>query len=221
MRTGRPRGFDRDAALDAAITVFWEHGYDATSISMLVKALGIGGPSIYAAFGGKEALFTEALGAYLRTYAAFTRDALAEEAGAREAVRRLLYEACAAYTRPDRPHGCLLISATTNCSPQSAHVAAHLRDLRAAGRRALEDKLRAGIRAGELPAGSDARALATFYAAVLQGMSAQARDGATNSDLEQIASAALRSTWPDADRGSRPRPVSSRNRRSISGDPGL
>jgi len=119
------------AALERAIAVFWEHGYDATSISLLTAALGVGAPSLYAAFGDKRTLFTEALDRYMRTYAAFTSRALAEEPRARDAVARLLREAAAAYTRPDRPHGCLLISAATNCSPQSADVAARLRDLRA------------------------------------------------------------------------------------------
>jgi AcrR family transcriptional regulator len=194
---GRPRSFDRDRALDAALSVFWEHGYDMTSISLLTGALGIGAPSLYAAFGDKETLFTEALELYLRTYAAFTLHALAEEPRARDAVERLLRDAAAAYTRPDRPHGCLLLSATTNCSPQSADMAARLRALRATSARALEDKIASGVRAGELPARTDPRALASFYGATLQGMSAHARDGATQSDLEQIADAALRA-WPAA-----------------------
>lgn len=195
MKTGRPRSFDRDTVLESAVTVFWEHGYDTTSISMLTEALGIGAASLYAAFGGKRALFIEALARYMGTYATFAQNALAEEASARDAVQRLLHDAAAAYTRPDRPHGCLLISATTNCSPQSEDIAAHLCDLRAASLRALEDKITVALRAGELPARTDARALATFYAAVLQGMSAQARDGATKSDLEQIGETALRA-WP-------------------------
>ena len=183
--------------------MFWEHGYDATSISLLTGALGIGAPSLYAAFGDKETLFGEALELYLRTYAAFTQRALAEEPHARDAVARLLRDAAAAYTRPDRPHGCLLISATTNCSPQSADVAARLRALRATSARALEDKIAAAVRAGELPALTDPRALSSFYGAILQGMSAQARDGATQSDLEQIADAALRA-WPAAPSRRRP-----------------
>lgn len=197
MRTGRPRSFDRDAALDAAVAVFWEHGYDLTSISMLTKALGIGGPSIYAAFGDKESLFLEALDKYLDTYAAFLRTALAEEAGAHNAARRLLREAAASYTRSDRPRGCLLASATINAAPQSAHIATRLRELRAAGLQALEDKFAGAVRSGELPADTDAHAAAVFFAAVLQGMSAQARDGATKTDLEQVAEAALRA-WPFA-----------------------
>jgi AcrR family transcriptional regulator len=190
-------GFDRDEALERAITTFWEHGYDATSIAQLTNALGIGAPSLYAAFGDKRTLFLEALNRYLHTYAAFTERALTEEDRVRDAVERLLREAAAAYTRPDRPPGCLLITATTNYSPQSADVAAHLRELRTAGVRALEDRIAGAARAGELPAGTDAHALATFYAAVLQGMSAQARDGATRTDLEQIARTALQA-WPSA-----------------------
>ena len=177
--------------------MFWEHGYDATSIALLTEALGIGAPSLYAAFGDKRTLFIEAVDRYMRTYGAFTQRALADEPNARDAVERLLRDAAAAYTRPDRPHGCLLISAATNCSPQSADIGAHLRELRAAGARALEDKFAAAARAGELPARTDARALATFYGAVLQGMSAQARDGAAQTALEHIAVAALRA-WPSA-----------------------
>ena len=197
MRTGRPRSFDRDEALERAIAVFWEHGYDVTSIALLTKALGIGPPSLYAAFGDKRALFLEALDRYLRTYGAFTERALAEEPNARDAVERLLRQAATAYTRPDRPRGCLLITAATNCSPQSADIAARLRELRAAGTQALEDKIAAAVRTGELPARTDAHALATFYAAILQGMSAQARDGAARTDLEQVARSALQA-WPPA-----------------------
>jgi AcrR family transcriptional regulator len=191
MRTGRPRSFDRDQALEDAIAVFWEHGYDATSIALLTSAIGIGAASLYAAFGDKQALFYEALDRYLRTYAAFTARALAEEPDARDAVERLLREAAAAYTRPDRPPGCLLITAATNCSPQSADIAARLRELRAQGTHALEDKIAAAARTADI----DPRALAIFYSAVLQGMSAQARDGAARTDLEQIAEAALLA-WP-------------------------
>ncbi|NUS12141.1 MAG: TetR/AcrR family transcriptional regulator [Streptomyces sp.] len=190
MRTGRPRSFDRDEALERAVTVFWRHGYDATSVALLTGALGIGAPSLYAAFGDKKALFLEALDRYLATHGAFTARALAEEPDARAAVGRLLHEACAAYTRPDRPPGCLLITAATNCSPQSEDVAGHLRGIRLRGRAALEARLAADGVPG-------AAALAAFYAAVLQGMSAQARDGATTADLRRIADTALLA-WPGA-----------------------
>ena len=175
--------------------MFWQHGYEATSIALLTNALGIGAPSIYAAFGDKRALFLEALDRYIHTYAAFTERALADEANARDAVERLLRDAAVAYTRPGHPPGCLLITAATNCGPQSADIQAQLRNLRKAGTDALARKITAALRAGELPRGTKARALAVFYSATLQGMSAQARDGASRADLQQIAAAALRA-WP-------------------------
>src|ERR1041384_7598353 len=141
MRTGRPRSFDRDEALETAIAVFWEHGYETTSIAQLKTALGIGGPSLYAAFSDKRTLFLEALDRYLHTYGDFTQRALAEEPRARDAVARLLHDAAKAYTRPDHPPGCLVNAAITNYSPQSADIAAHLRDLRTAGEVALQAKL--------------------------------------------------------------------------------
>jgi AcrR family transcriptional regulator len=195
MPRGRTRSFDRDEALERAMHVFWEHGYDATSISLLTEAMNIGAPSMYAAFGDKRTLFDEALDGYLRTYGAFTVRALAEEQRARDAIARLLREAAAAYTGPGHPPGCLLISAATNCTPQSANVKARLRDLRAQGDRALEQKIAAAAHAGELPVDTDVHALATFYAATMQGMSARARDGASRAELEAIATLALRA-WP-------------------------
>ncbi|WP_426513021.1 TetR/AcrR family transcriptional regulator [Dactylosporangium sp. McL0621] len=195
MAMGRPRSFDRDEALERAMTVFWEHGYDATSVAQLTAALGIGAPSLYAAFGDKRSLFLDALDRYLHTHAAFTQRVLVEEPHARDAVERLLHEAAAAYTRPDRPRGCLLITAATNCSPQSADIAAHLRDQRAVGAHALEAKIADTVRAGELPPDTNPRDLASFYGAVLQGMSARARDGASPDDLHRIADHALRA-WP-------------------------
>lgn len=195
MRTGRPRSFDRDEAVEAAVTVFWRHGYDATSISMLTEALGISTPSLYAAFTDKQTLFLEVLDRYLNSYGAFSRAVLQEEPNARDAVDRLLREAAIAYTRANHPRGCLLITATTNCAPQSADVAERLRKIRAAGVRELRAKLAAAVQAGELPDDTDTRALARFYSAVIQGMSAQARDGATRSDLKHIAANAMHA-WP-------------------------
>jgi hypothetical protein len=121
---------------------------------------------------------------------------VAEELNARGAIERLLREAANAYTGPDHPPGCLVISAAANCSPQSADIAALLVDIRARGTDALEAKIAADTRTGDLPAGTDARALATFYAVVVKGMSAQARDGASRAELEKVAVAALRA-WPN------------------------
>lgn len=192
---GRPRSFDDDTALESAISVFWEHGYEGTSIAMLTEAMGIAAPSLYNAFNDKKGLFLQALDRYLSTYAAFTTTALSGDRPAYDAVAQLLGDAAVAYTRPDQPPGCLLISAATNCTPTSAGIAEHLRAVRTEGREALAARLRTARDEGDLPADADPDALATFYAATLQGMSGQARDGATRDDLRKIATAALRA-WP-------------------------
>jgi hypothetical protein len=96
-----------------------------------------------------------------------------------------------------------LISAATNCTPQSDDIKAQLRDLRRTGATALEQKINTAVSAGELPADTDARALAAFYSAVIQGMSAKARDGATRDDLDDIAAVALRA-WPRIQRTAAP-----------------
>lgn len=100
---GRPRSFDRDAALDKAMLAFWENGYEATSIADLTRALGIGAPSLYAAFGDKRKLFDEVVVVYGGRYADFAGVALAEEPTARAAIGRILREAAEIYTDPAHP----------------------------------------------------------------------------------------------------------------------
>lgn len=192
---GRPRSFDRQAALEQAALTFWEHGYEATSISDLTAALGIGAPSLYAAFGDKRQLFQEAVASYQQTHGSFTAKALEEEPTAREAITRMLHEAAAEYTSPDHPRGCLVISAAQNCSAASADVEESLRAIRNTNVAALESRIQSDIDTGALPPTANARTLALFTAATIQGMSQQSRDGATQADLTAIATAALKA-WP-------------------------
>ncbi|MFF8310349.1 TetR/AcrR family transcriptional regulator [Streptomyces lydicus] len=194
---GRPRSFDRETALEQAIRSFWEQGYEATSISDLTRAMGIGAPSLYAAFGDKRALFDEVVAEYRRLYGGFISRAVAEEPTARRGVERALREAAAEYTEPGRPRGCLVISAALNTSPGSAEVAASLREMRRSNLREIASAVRADVAAGELPAGTDADALAGYVGAVIQGMSQQARDGAERTALEAVAELAMRA-WPEA-----------------------
>jgi TetR/AcrR family transcriptional regulator, copper-responsive repressor len=174
---------------------FWEHGFEATSIAELTGAMGIGAPSLYAAFGDKKALFREVVEVYGRTHGAFAMRALAEEPTVRQGVARMLREAATEYTDPAHPRGCLVISAAINCSPDSADIEDLLRRQRKANTRAIERRIRADIDAGALPPETDARTLAILTAATLQGMSQQARDGATRAQLEAVAHAAMRA-WP-------------------------
>lgn len=190
---GRPRSFDRDAALDKAMLVFWENGYEATSIADLTRTLGIGAPSLYAAFGDKRKLFDEVVVVYGGRYADFAAVALAEEPTARAAIGRVLREAAEIYTDPAHPPGCMVISAAVNTTSQE--VADALRERRNANLELFESRIRADIATGELPAGTDARALARYAGAVLQGMSQQSRDGAGREELEAVAELAL-GAWP-------------------------
>jgi TetR/AcrR family transcriptional regulator, copper-responsive repressor len=192
MTRGRPRSFDRDDVLKRAMLLFWKHGYDATSVSLLTDAMGIGAPSLYAAFGDKRALFKEALDRYMASHGSFMR-ALPEEADPRAAIERLLLEAAAMFTSGDHPAGCMVITAATNCGPESAGVEKRLRTIRAGTVRAFEEKIAKGPRG--LPPRTSAHALALFFSATLQGMSAQARDGASREELEAIARTAL-CAWP-------------------------
>lgn len=205
MPKGRPRSFDRDEALKQATMVFWKHGYDATSVAHLTEAMGIGAPSMYAAFGDKRALFEEALVHYMKTYGAFMGRLFEERSdqhSLRAAITQLLRDAAAMFTSADHPPGCMLISAATNCAPESAVIAKRLRELRTRTVQALERRISAAIAHGELPADVNARTLALYISTVLQGLSAQARDGATRSELEGIVERAMRA-WPRAPRAGR------------------
>lgn len=190
---GRPRSFDRTTALERAILAFWEHGYEATSVSDLTRVMGIGAPSLYAAFGDKRALFAEVVEEYGTRYGSFGGRALAEEPTARAAVARLLREAAAEYTAPGRPRGCLVVHAATNCT--TPEVEESLRERRNGSIAAFESRIREGIAAGELPADLDAAALARYTGALIQGMSQQARDGASREELEALAEIAM-TIWP-------------------------
>lgn len=190
---GRPRSFDRARALDQATLTFWEHGYEATSVAGLTRAMGIGAPSLYAAFGDKKALFDEVVGAYGQTYGAFIGRAFAEESGARATIGRILREAATEFTRPGRPRGCLVLSAAVNCTSREVEEA--LREVRNGNLAEFERLIAADVETGALPAETDTRALARFSAAAFQGMSQQARDGAPEEELAAVAELAMRG-WP-------------------------
>ncbi|MCX5385588.1 TetR/AcrR family transcriptional regulator [Streptomyces sp. NBC_00083] len=191
---GRPRSFDRDTALEQATMEFWRRGYEVTSVADLTRVMGIGAPSLYAAFGDKQTLFEEVVRGYQATHGAFATRALTEEPTAREAVARLLREAAAEFTDPAHPYGCLVIGAAANCTTEA--VSAALRDQRTAGLDAIESRIAADTAAHRLPGSTDAAALARFVATVFQGMSQQARDGATRVDLEAVAETAM-AVWPE------------------------
>ena len=194
---GRPLSFDREVALEQAMHVFWERGYEAASISDLTAAMGITPPSLYAAFGDKEKLFLEAIERYALGPGSGGPRALAEEPTARGAIQRWLHEAADELTRPCHPKGCMVVMATTNCSVAAERVQTALAKRRAAAIANVKARIQHGIDSGELPPGTDAKTLSNFYSTIYQGMSMQAKDGATRTSLLATVDAAMRA-WPAA-----------------------
>jgi AcrR family transcriptional regulator len=192
---GRPLSFDRDAALETAMRVFWERGYEAASISDLTSAMGITPPSLYTAFGDKEQLFLEAIERYALGYGSAGARALNEEPSARGAIERWLTEAANELTQPCHPKGCMVVMATTNCSAAAERVQDALLLRRTQAIASVGRRIQGGIDSGELPADTDAGDLANFYATIYQGMSMQAKDGATHESLMATVRTAMRS-WP-------------------------
>jgi AcrR family transcriptional regulator len=174
--------------------VFWEHGYEGTSLSHLTEAMGISAPSLYAAFGSKEQLFCEAVELYEATEGKRTSAAF-DAPTARQTVETMLRTNAAAYTDPATPSGCMIVLAATAGTTGSKGVRDFLASQRRASELALRRRLRRAVGDGELAPGTDVTALAAFYTTVLQGLSIQARDGAPRRDLEAIVDRAL-SAWP-------------------------
>ncbi|MBE1546952.1 AcrR family transcriptional regulator [Mycobacterium sp. OAS707] len=191
---GRPRSFDRAHALRQAMEVFWKHGYEGASISDLTSAMGINSPSLYAAFGCKEALFREAVAYYNETEGVDAVKALRELPTAKEAIGGFLHQSAIFYTTPDKPSGCMIVLTATTYTEQSKAVHAHLAEWRIATEHDFRERIERGIAEGDVPAGADAATIAAFYSAVNQGMAIQARDGADRSKLSAVAESAI-SAW--------------------------
>ncbi|SKA16955.1 transcriptional regulator, TetR family [Enhydrobacter aerosaccus] len=177
---GRPRGFDRDKAVDIAMRLFWRHGYEGVSIAELTKAIGIAAPSLYAAFGSKEELFAAALARYEQDSAAFDLSKLRGAKSLSQAVRLLLEASIDAVTSPKRERGCMISSGLIACHPDHQALADDLGRRRDAMRKAIGAALRPWVDEKE------AQRIARHLAAVMQGISIQARDGASSVELREI-----------------------------------
>jgi AcrR family transcriptional regulator len=192
---GRPREFDRDAALEAAMLLFWRKGFATTSMNDLCGIMGVGSPSLYAAFGSKEALYLEAIEHYVRTKGLLVWDKLAEGATARAGIENLLIAATNRLPKSRAaPAGCMAVLAAVGDEWPTA-IARVVKKVRLEMLDMLRSRLEAAANKGELPASTDIDGLSRFYLSVYQGMAIQARDGATQAELRAVAAAAM-AAWP-------------------------
>ncbi|MFF8680074.1 TetR/AcrR family transcriptional regulator [Streptomyces sp. NPDC015237] len=193
---GRPRGFDADEALERAMRVFWEHGYEGASLTDLTDAMGITRTSMYAAFGNKEDLFRRSLERYEEGPAAYLARAL-KEPTAREVATAFLNGSVRTTTSPGCPNGCLGVQGSLAAGESGRAARDLLADWRNGGVDQLQDRFRRAVDEGDLPPGTDPALLARYLMTVANGIAVQAAGGATRDDLRQVADIALRG-WPPA-----------------------
>lgn len=192
---GRPREFDREQALEAAMRVFWQHGYEGASLTELTEAMGISRPSLYAAFGDKAELFRETLACYSSGPGNYMAEALAQPT-ARAVVEALLRGNLCMNSDSSNPKGCLLIQAAFTGSEDCACARKELDKLREDGMAHLRERFERAKAEGDLPPATSPAALAQYVYCLLSGMSVQAASGVSGEELNRVVDLALAS-WPD------------------------
>lgn len=191
---GRPRTFDVDQALDAAMCVFWRKGYEGASYTDLTEATGVERPALYSAFGNKEALFRLALDRYYERHLDYFPAAL-ELPTSRQVAEHILRGAAELHTRYPNRTGCLGINGALAGSDDAEPIRRTLIDARANGEASLRERFEQARQEGDLPESALPAALAAYVMAVLHGMAVQAKAGVNREVLEAIVDQAL-STWP-------------------------
>ncbi|NLH82302.1 MAG: TetR/AcrR family transcriptional regulator [Phyllobacteriaceae bacterium] len=198
MAMGRPRAFDREAALDRAMEVFWRKGYEGATLAELTRTMGINPPSLYAAFGNKEGLFTAALDRYSARIESYLADILAAPT-AREVVSRMLHGKADYLTDPANPPGCLYVQGGLACGDDAKNVPAELARRRARAEVALCERFeRAAAEGDHLPPDAVPAVLASLVTTLIQGMDVRASAGATREDLHRLVDLALAGLFPTA-----------------------
>lgn len=191
---GRPREFDEDKALDAALLMFWEKGYDATSLSDLTEAMGISRPSMYSTLGNKEKLFKLALERYSLRNAKLFDECLSLPT-AKEGIETLLREAVKIFADSKNPGGCMGIQSVVTCSTVSGTLKKEMDRKRVEFESKLKKRFDRAVSAGELPKSTVTLDLARYYSVVFQGLSLQAKAGASIRELIGVVDVAM-AGWP-------------------------
>jgi AcrR family transcriptional regulator len=197
---GRPRGFDRAAAVDSAMRLFWERGYEGTTLEDLIAAMGISASSFYSAFGSKKELFCEAIDHYLLGPGGWFQELADEGHDVRSTMEMAFEQAAIAFTSEQFPPGCMVSAAVVHASPELDDLREELRDRRNDLAPAFLLRLTEARTRGEIPEDADVEALATFFASCFRGMSVLARDGASREKLRSIGRMAMQA-WPKAENG--------------------
>lgn len=193
-RLGRPRAFDADVALDRALQVFWRRGYEGAALSDLTRAMRINRPSLYGAFGNKQALFRKVLDRFAAGPAAYL-SAVLEQPTARAVAQQLLQRAAKALTNPHQPHGCLMVQGALSCGQEANPIRRELIMRRGAAEAAIRRRLARAKSERDLPRRSNPADLARYLMTVMHGMAVQAAGGASRAKLQRVARAALHA-WP-------------------------
>lgn len=188
---GRPRSFDKEEALKKAMHVFWEKGYEGTSMADLIESIGMKAPSLYAAFGNKDAIFKEVVQKYLPIVVNGQLATLNNTSDIVEAVENTLKECVRLFTSPDNPHTCLIMTAAINASPEHQDHVVSLRAMREDYRNAWVQRFERAEQERQLRGQLSPQQLADFYVTLIQGMSLRAKDGANKQDLTRTAEIAL------------------------------
>ena len=190
-KRGRPPAFDRETVLAAARDTFWKHGYDGSSIADLTAAMGITPQSLYAAFGSKADLYRETLDQYRRMPRPEPGNPFQDKLDTVTAFERFLTNSAKIFTAPEHPKGCMISTAVLNCAEENEPIAHHVASMRLQTLDIFTARIERGIAEGDMRPDADARSLARFLGAIVQGMSVQARDGATADELLALLSHAL------------------------------
>ena len=185
-KLGRPRGFDEEAALEAAMDVFWEKSYEGATLSNLTDAMGISRSSMYAAFGDKEQLFRRVMDRYRDGRMTHIRAAL-DKPTLHEVVSSLLYGTVDFLSQPDHPRGCLSIQGVLACGENAEPVKQAMIAMRKGGDDALRKRMTKAQESGELPEDTDPADYARFLSTVIRGLGVQAANGATRGEMKRIA----------------------------------
>ena len=191
---GRPPAFCHEQALEKALHVFWQRGYEGASMAELTEALGMNKPSIYAAFGNKEELFRKALAHYQQGAVAYVKEAL-QAPTARAVVETLLRQSVDLLTNPQNPRGCMVVQGALSCGESASPIQQELSACRRAFEAGLARRFEQAKTAGDLPADSDCLALAKYVATLHQGLSVQATGGASREELGRVVDHVLKN-WP-------------------------